>query len=63
MAEQSSSETHSTRISQVSAVLLSAAFALILGLIIGAFQIAGVISMGVAHMLIILAWLVAVIAV
>lgn len=63
MSEQRPIDTHPTRISQAVKVLLSAAVGLVLALTIGAFQIAGIISMGLAHPLITLAWLVAVIAV
>jgi hypothetical protein len=63
MSEQQPTETHPTRISKVGAVLLSAAFALIAGLVVGALQIAGVVSMGVAHFMIALAWVITVLAV
>lgn len=62
MSDQQPSDTHPTRVSKVGAVLLSAASVFVIGLILAAFQIAGVMSMGLAHMLLALAWLIAVIA-
>src|SRR5438874_5631625 len=57
-------ESHHIRISKgFGTFLLSAGFTAFLGLIIGAFQIAGVVSMSFAHLLIALAWVVAVFAV
>lgn len=43
--------------------LLSAGFTAVVGLVIGAYQIAGVISIGLAHVLMVLAWAVAVFSV
>ena len=57
-------ESYHVHISKgVGAFLLSVGFTAVVGLIIGALQIAGVISMGVAHLLIGLAWVIAVFAV
>jgi predicted nuclease with TOPRIM domain len=47
----------------VGTFLLSAGFIFILALLIGAFQIAGVVNMGLAHMLVALAYVIAVFAV
>lgn len=54
---------HVTISKGVGTFLLSAGFIGVVGLIVGAYQIAGVVNMGVAHLLIILAWLVTVFAV
>lgn len=57
-------ESRQARIPQALGTLFfSVGFGLVVGLVIGAFQIAGVISMGLAHMLIILAWVIAAVAI
>jgi hypothetical protein len=57
-------ESHPIRISKgVGTFLLSAGFTIVIGLIVGALQIAGVTSMSLAHLLIALAWVIAVFAI
>lgn len=59
-----SRESHPVRFSKgIGTFLLSAGFTIVVGLVIGALQIAGVTSMSLAHLLIALAWVIAVFAI